>query len=96
MSRSSSSNKDNNNEQCMHANSINENVQARTQACEECEREGKSWVALRLCLACGHVGCCDSSAGLHGTKHYRETGHPIITALPNKSWKWCYVDKKYI
>ena len=47
-------------------------------------------------LECGHVGCCDSSIGLHGTKHYRETGHPVIMALPDKSCKWCCADKPYI
>jgi uncharacterized UBP type Zn finger protein len=46
-------------------------------------------------LICGHVGCCDSSIGLHATKHFERTGHPVMIALPNKSWKWCYVHKQY-
>ncbi len=66
-----------------------------TSGCEECEKEHAEWVALRLCLSCGHVGCCDSSKGIHATKHFVNTAHPVIVALPNKLWKWCYVDKIY-
>jgi uncharacterized UBP type Zn finger protein len=80
---------------CEHVLNVNENVTPKTAGCEECEKEGTDWVALRLCLACGHVGCCDSSIGRHATKHYRETGHPVMIALPNKPWKWCYVHKIY-
>ena len=46
-------------------------------------------------LTCGHVGCCDSSVGLHATKHFKETGHPVMIALPSKSWKWCYIHEEY-
>jgi uncharacterized UBP type Zn finger protein len=48
-----------------------------------------------MCLVCGHVGCCDSSDGLHPTKHYKQTRHPVMIALPDKQWKWCYVHKQY-
>ncbi|MEJ7642369.1 MAG: UBP-type zinc finger domain-containing protein [Candidatus Nitrosocosmicus sp.] len=65
---------------------LNEGIHQRTRGCEECKKEGTHWVALRLCLVCGHVGCCDSSIGLHGTKHHRETAHPVIMALPDKPW----------
>ena len=67
----------------------------RVQVCEECEKEGSKWVALRMCLSCGHVGCCDSSPGIHATKHYETTGHPTMIALPDRSWKWCYIHKQY-
>jgi len=50
---------------------------------------------LRMCLTCGHVGCCDSSVGLHATKHFKETGHPVMVALPSKSWEWCYIHEEY-
>src|SRR5687767_10376317 len=46
--------------------------------CEECLRSGSEWVHLRLCLACGHVGCCDQSEHRHSTLHFRTTGHPVI------------------
>jgi uncharacterized UBP type Zn finger protein len=52
-------------------------------------------IAIRMCLICGHVGCCDSSIGLHATKHFQKTGHTVMAALPNKPWKWCYVHKQY-
>jgi uncharacterized UBP type Zn finger protein len=62
--------------------------------CEDCEKEGMTgWIGLRLCMACGHVGCDDSSKGMHATKHFVNSGHPVIVALPDKAWKWCYIDK---
>ena len=60
--------------------------------CEPCEREGREVVALRQCLECGHVGCCDSSPMQHGTAHFHETGHPVMqSAEPGESWRWCFV-----
>jgi uncharacterized UBP type Zn finger protein len=62
--------------------------------CEECLKMGDGWVHLRLCRACGHVGCCDDSKNKHATKHFRATGHPIITSLePGEDWSWCFVDE---
>jgi uncharacterized UBP type Zn finger protein len=91
-----SENGSNDNKRCEHFAGIDENkVSPRTSTCEECEREGINWVALRMCLECGHVGCCDSSIGLHATNHFNQTGHPVMIALPNKSWKWCYIHKQY-
>jgi len=46
-------------------------------------------------LTCGHVGCCDSSVGRHATKHYEETGHPVMRSVQDHPWKWCYVHKEY-
>jgi Zn-finger in ubiquitin-hydrolases and other protein len=61
-------------------------------ACEDCTDGG--WVSLRRCLSCGHVGCCDSSPGLHATAHHEETGHPMVETLqPGQDWAWCYVDE---
>ena len=83
-------------ESCEHFADIDESkVSPKTSGCEECEMEQTDWVALRMCLICGHVGCCDSSIGLHATKHFEHTGHPVMIALPNKPWKWCYVHKQY-
>jgi uncharacterized UBP type Zn finger protein len=62
--------------------------------CEDCIKMGDSWVHLRLCLICGHVGCCDSSKNKHATKHFHATGHPLIRSIePGESWVWCYVDQ---
>ena len=80
---------------CNHIAQAAENVSAKTKECEECEKEGTSWVALRQCLSCGHVGCCDSSPGRHATRHFIETDHPVMVALPNKAWRWCYIHKAY-
>ncbi|MGW6655582.1 UBP-type zinc finger domain-containing protein [Rhodococcus qingshengii] len=61
--------------------------------CQECAELGEdNWSHLRMCLSCGHVGCCDSSPHQHATNHYRETGHPVMRSHePGESWRWCYV-----
>jgi uncharacterized UBP type Zn finger protein len=61
--------------------------------CAECLAQGGQWVHLRLCLDCGHVGCCDNSPGQHATAHFGSTGHPLIRSYePGEDWWWCYVD----
>jgi len=61
---------------------------------EECLQAGKTWVHLRVCLSCGHVGCCDSSQGKHATKHYHRSKHPMTRSLERgEDWAWCYVDE---
>lgn len=67
-------------------------VPARTPGCEDCLRTGQRWVHLRLCLQCGHVGCCDSSPGRHATRHFHATNHPVVASYePGERWAWCYV-----
>ena len=67
---------------------------ALTDGCEECLQSGDSWVHLRRCLRCGHVGCCDSSKNKHATKHYHRSKHPVVQSFqPGEEWKWCYVDE---
>ena len=67
----------------------------RTSGCEECLRQGTPWVHLRLCLSCGHVGCCDSSPGQHASRHFHDTHHPVMASLePGERWAWCYVDEE--
>jgi uncharacterized UBP type Zn finger protein len=69
-------------------------VQPRTNGCEECLKTGDEWVHLRLCLSCGHVGCCDSSKNKHATKHFHATKHPIMRSLEaGEDWGWCYIDR---
>ncbi len=69
-------------------------VTERTDGCEECLLAGDEWVHLRLCLSCGHVGCCDDSKNKHATAHFKSTSHPIIESLePDEGWRWCYVDE---
>ena len=83
---------------CPHLNQI-KNVKPKTpNGCEECLKTGDKWVQLRLCLTCGHVGCCNSSKNKHAQKHFEETKHPIIQSFPKakESWKWCYIDNDYL
>jgi hypothetical protein len=78
---------------CEHVDEVRADWPAIAEpACEDCT-DG-SWVSLRRCLTCGHVGCCDSSPGLHATAHHKETGHPMVETLqPGQDWAWCYVDE---
>jgi len=79
---------------CTHLDQIRTTSTPRTDGCEECLREGKDWVHLRLCLTCGHVGCCDDSTSKHASAHFHLTGHSIIASLePSEHWRWCYVDE---
>jgi uncharacterized UBP type Zn finger protein len=81
-----------------HLKEVNQNIEAKTpDGCEECLQIGSDWVHLRLCLSCGHVGCCDNSPNKHATKHFKSTKHPIIRSFePGETWEWCYVDNTMI
>ena len=82
--------------ECTHLDQIKE-VAPGSDGCEECIKMGDSWVHLRLCLSCGHVGCCDASKNKHATKHYMKTSHPIIRSFePGESWLWCYPDQLFM
>jgi uncharacterized UBP type Zn finger protein len=64
------------------------------EGCEECLRLATPWVHLRLCLTCGHVGCCDSSPWRHASAHFQQTEHPVMRSFqPGESWRWCYFDE---
>ena len=78
---------------CTHLEQIRTAI-PRSGGCEECLRTGDDWVHLRLCLTCGHVGCCDDSKNKHATAHFHSAGHPVIESLePGENWRWCYVDE---
>lgn len=79
--------------ECTHLGQI-KNVKARAHECPECVKMGDTWVHLRLCMTCGHVGCCDSSKNKHATKHFHSSKHPIIKSIePGEDWGWCYIDE---
>lgn len=79
---------------CAHLKDI-KNVRPSAKGCEDCLRIGDTWVHLRLCLSCGHVGCCDSSKNKHATKHFQAAHHPLIRSWePGETWGWCYVDER--
>jgi CPA1 family monovalent cation:H+ antiporter len=80
---------------CVHLQDAPRVMRANTpEGCEECLRDGTRWVHLRLCLHCGHVGCCDSSPQKHATAHFHETDHPVMRSIePGEAWRWCFVDE---
>jgi hypothetical protein len=78
---------------CEHLGAIRD-VEPHSSGCEECLQIGDTWVHLRLCLTCGHVGCCDSSKNKYATRHFHATRHPITQSFePGENWGWCYIDQ---
>ena len=83
--------------QCTHKDQIHEVVAKDSMVCEDCIITGDTWLGLRMCLHCGHVGCCDGSKNKHATKHFKDTGHAIIKSLSSsREFTWCYVDELYL
>lgn len=71
-----------------------QDVTPSADGCEDCLKAGGTWVHLRLCMSCGHVGCCDNSPNRHATKHFHSSHHPIIMSFePGEDWGWCYIDE---
>jgi uncharacterized UBP type Zn finger protein len=82
---------------CSHLGEVRDVQPGTPNGCEECLAMGGRWVHLRLCLTCGHVGCCDNSPGRHATKHHHATSHPLIRSFERgEDWGWCYVDQEFI
>ena len=78
---------------CGHVSTI-QDVVPSADGCEDCLKIGDDWVNLRLCLTCGHVGCCDDSKNKHATHHHLETDHPMIVSYEEgENWLWCYLDE---
>ena len=81
---------------CKHIDSI-KITQTDTHECKECVAMGDTWVHLRLCVHCGHIGCCDSSKNRHATRHSHAEGHPVIQSLePGESWMWCNAHQRQV
>lgn len=81
---------------CEHVKSIM-NVEPDAQGCGDCLATGDQWVELRMCLTCGHVGCCDSSKNQHARRHFEGTHHPIIRSFERgEDWRWCYPHRDYL
>ncbi len=82
-------------DKCEHMNQAHV-AKPNTQGCEECLKTGEGWVALRMCMVCGRVGCCDSSPGRHATQHFHDSGHPVMKSIePGQDWSWCYIHEAY-
>ncbi|WP_269855912.1 UBP-type zinc finger domain-containing protein [Streptomyces sp. RPT161] len=80
-----------------HLSLVRDVVPRTPDGCEECLRLGMGWVHLRLCLTCGHVGCCDSSPGRHARAHAAAIGHPIVRSLqPGENWRWCFAHEAFV
>jgi uncharacterized UBP type Zn finger protein len=78
---------------CEHLDQVVVERPDHVEGCQDCLAIGASWVHLRVCRTCGHVGCCDSSPNRHATTHVRESGHPIVTSVePGEDWSYCYSD----
>jgi uncharacterized UBP type Zn finger protein len=80
---------------CSHLDSIEvSELPDEIAGCEDCLATGGTWVHLRMCETCGHIGCCDQSPGRHAREHFHATSHPIIrSAEPGEDWSWCFVDE---
>ena len=79
---------------CSHIARVTPVAPKTPEGCEDCLKIGATWVHLRLCLHCGHVGCCDSSPNQHATKHFEATAHAIVASFePGERWAWCYADE---
>ena len=82
---------------CPHVDSIRDVSPDSSEGCPECLAVGDSWVHLRMCMTCGHVGCCDSSKNKHANRHAEGVAHPILRSIePGEDWMWCVVDKKVV
>lgn len=78
---------------CQHLDQVRP-VTPSADGCEDCLRSSSSWVHLRLCMTCGHVGCCDSSRNKHAREHFHAAGHAIARSFePGESWGWCFIDE---
>jgi uncharacterized UBP type Zn finger protein len=80
---------------CTHLDSIEiTELPEEVAGCEDCLATGGVWLHLRICLSCGHVGCCDDSPAKHATAHHQSSGHELIRSLePGEDWVWCYADE---
>lgn len=80
---------------CSHLDTIAvKQLPEAVDGCEDCLREGGAWLHLRICLECGHVGCCDDSPNRHASRHAADAQHPLIRSLePGEEWSWCFADE---
>ena len=83
--------------ECVHVDQIREVTASSTAGCSDCLATGGTWVHLRECLTCGHVGCCDSSPNRHASAHFAQSRHPVIRSFePGEDWRWCFVDEALV
>jgi uncharacterized UBP type Zn finger protein len=80
---------------CSHLDAVKiTELPESSDGCVDCLATGDPWCHLRICLSCGHVGCCDDSPNRHASAHAAATGHPLIRSIqPGEDWSWCFVDE---
>jgi uncharacterized UBP type Zn finger protein len=82
---------------CIHLAAVSTLPEPAAQECLECVAQGDTWVHLRMCLDCGHIGCCDSSRNKHASAHNHDTSHPVMRGIePGERWIYCYEDSETI
>lgn len=82
---------------CQHLLNLTETEPNTYDGCEDCLKTGDSWVHLRLCMGCGHVGCCESSPNKHASSHVKGSGHGVVQSFePGEPWAYCYPDDEFI
>jgi uncharacterized UBP type Zn finger protein len=82
---------------CEHLTSLTVAEPTTSAGCEDCITIGGRWVHLRMCMTCGHVGCCNDSPNRHAAEHFDKTGHPVIQSFePGEHWAWCYLDEQAV
>jgi CPA1 family monovalent cation:H+ antiporter len=82
---------------CPHTAGLEPVEPVTPEGCDECRQAGTRWVHLRMCLSCGHIGCCDSSVGRHAAVHFTDTDHPVVRSFERgEDWRWCYVDRSLV
>jgi monovalent cation:H+ antiporter-2, CPA2 family len=90
------SSRESQNSRCSHLDQTRE-VVPQSVGCEECLQSGDSWVHLRVCMSCGHVGCCDSSRNRHARRHFIQAGHPVVKSMERgEDWAWCFADELFL
>ena len=81
------------NDSCTHTGMLADVTPEAQDVCPECVAMGSDWVHLRVCLTCGHVGCCDESPNRHARRHYHKSGHPLIQSMEwGETWRYCFAD----
>jgi hypothetical protein len=58
---------------CTHLDTV-EDVTSSGDGCQECLQTGGRWVHLRMCMRCGHIGCCDNPPGRHARTWWKSWG----------------------
>ncbi len=82
---------------CSHLDHLTAVEPATPDGCQDCLITGDTWIHLRLCMDCGHVGCCDSSPNKHAAAHATDTDHPVIQSFePDEKWAFCFIDQATI